>query len=343
MAASSSKLEGLQAARAVAALSVAYFHSYVAVRWFPASEIHPIEPFATWGFLGVPFFFAISGYVICVVTDRSTFTTASFALKRIFRLFPLVILFCIFQYQLEVYQIVSVTADHSLSRILYGMSLLPGSGERYYAVTWTLEHELIFYAMAAIIVPLFGRWGLGAALFALAAIAYLFAPAFWKVHLFTTVHADFLAGVLAYQLRDRLRTLGLWIPLGLGLACYWLGARGYLPFGIPIGSVFLLSGLINARWPWGRWPLRGAVALGDASYSIYLSHWILLYLSNRLAWGIEPTHIPAELWRFGTLAVICVVSIALWRFFERPMIAVGEMLSRRASRRPTVIPSGAES
>jgi exopolysaccharide production protein ExoZ len=54
------KNEGLQAARAIAALSVAYFHSYVAVRGFPEAAWMPIPWLKQWGFLGVDFFFAVS-------------------------------------------------------------------------------------------------------------------------------------------------------------------------------------------------------------------------------------------------------------------------------------------
>jgi peptidoglycan/LPS O-acetylase OafA/YrhL len=59
------KLERLQAARAIAALSVAYFHSYIALRAFPESAQIPIGPLKEWGYFGVNFFFSISGYVIC--------------------------------------------------------------------------------------------------------------------------------------------------------------------------------------------------------------------------------------------------------------------------------------
>jgi exopolysaccharide production protein ExoZ len=68
------KLEGLQAARALASLSVAYFHSYPALRAFPETAINPIPFLKAWGFLGVDFFFAISGYVICLVVSRRSFS-----------------------------------------------------------------------------------------------------------------------------------------------------------------------------------------------------------------------------------------------------------------------------
>src|SRR5258708_23404651 len=113
--------------------------------------------------------------------------------------------------------------------------------------------------MAATLIPYVGRWGLAAVLLGLALIARYAEPAFGNIHVFATVHADFLAGIVAYQLRDRFRRLGSWAPLGAGLACYWLGAKGYLPFGIPIGSVPLLSGLLHAHSPWHRRPLSWPV------------------------------------------------------------------------------------
>jgi exopolysaccharide production protein ExoZ len=84
------KLEGLQAARAIAALTVAYYHSYVAIRSaFPESAWLPIAPLKDWGFLGVNFFFAISGYVICLVASKPSFNLRSFTIKRQFRLYPM--------------------------------------------------------------------------------------------------------------------------------------------------------------------------------------------------------------------------------------------------------------
>ena len=77
----SEKLEGLQAARAIAALSVAYFHSYIAVRAFPESAQIPIGPLKNQGFLGVNFFFAISGYVICLIASKPTFSAVPFAIN----------------------------------------------------------------------------------------------------------------------------------------------------------------------------------------------------------------------------------------------------------------------
>lgn len=67
---------------------------------------------------------------------------------------------------------------------------------RYYGVTWTLEHEVIFYLLAALVIPHLGRVGLATILACLAAIAYV-TQANSDGHIFTTLRADFLAGIAA--------------------------------------------------------------------------------------------------------------------------------------------------
>lgn len=331
-----SRNESLQAGRAVAALSVAYFHSYIALRFFPPADIYPFPPLAHGGFFGVDLFFAISGYVICVVTARPKFTLSPFLIKRAFRIYPLVIAFCLFQHYLDRFNIVRVTLDQSWSRILYGMSLLPSSGERYYAVTWTLEHEMIFYVMAALIVPLFGRIWLTALLGALSLIGYFAHTG--TGHMFTMVHADFLAGILVYQFRDKLRWAGFVIPLIAMPLLFWSAFYGY-QWATPAAALMGLLGFSNMRFNSARPFWRGVTLLGDASYSIYLSHWILLYLSNRIAWAIKPPAVSAEIWRFGTLVTTCFISVALWLYFEKPINAFGHRIAARLGPSQTTLES----
>src|SRR6266511_5718154 len=80
---------GIQIARALAALSIVYYHSWVSITRFPKDAAYPIPFASTYGWLGVNFFFAISGFVICLVASRGTFSVRSFLIKRIFRLYPL--------------------------------------------------------------------------------------------------------------------------------------------------------------------------------------------------------------------------------------------------------------
>src|SRR6266508_153090 len=160
------KLAGLQVARALAALSVAYFHSYVALRGFPESAPYPIPFLKVWGYLGVDFFFAISGYVICLVGSKPNFSPISFTIKRLFRLYPL--------YWLTMVVVALLILGGKfpdpigLGHFFYSTTLLPQHGPSVYQVSWTLERELVFYALAAITIPLAGIAGLAVVLDALA-------------------------------------------------------------------------------------------------------------------------------------------------------------------------------
>ena len=83
------RLPGLQVARAIAALSIAYFHSWVALVRFPKDTAFPIPILTSHGGFAVDLFFAISGFVICLVVSRPGFSVQSFLVKRVFRLYPL--------------------------------------------------------------------------------------------------------------------------------------------------------------------------------------------------------------------------------------------------------------
>ena len=82
------KLQGLQVGRALAALSVAYFHSYMLLNGWQQDYVFAVPGLKEHGYLGVNFFFAISGFVISSVCDRTNFSLREFFIKRFFRLYP---------------------------------------------------------------------------------------------------------------------------------------------------------------------------------------------------------------------------------------------------------------
>jgi peptidoglycan/LPS O-acetylase OafA/YrhL len=73
----------------IAALSIVYYHSWTSIVRFPEGTSHQIPGLTTYGWFGVDLFFAISGYVICLVVSRGNFNVPSFLIKRVFRLYPL--------------------------------------------------------------------------------------------------------------------------------------------------------------------------------------------------------------------------------------------------------------
>jgi exopolysaccharide production protein ExoZ len=335
-----SKNEGLQVARALAALSVAYFHSYVAVRGFPEAAASPIYALSQWGYLGVDLFFAVSGYVICLVASKPNFSRSSFFIKRAFRLYPM---------YLAVMCLVALLAAsghyhiNSISHFLYSLTLLPQQGAPAYDLSWTLEREIVFYMLAMIIVPVGGIRGLAVVLAVLSLGGWYFGEP-WTFHLVSIRQASFLAGVLVFLTLPGINRLGFIVPIGIGLAVLALFLSLNSDPLRPIAMMFILAAMVNLRLPWTRWPIRWFVAAGDASYSIYLLHYIVFYLTTVVA-KLLFSRFPAleqnwlcEPWRWGAIAVACTVSQLTWKLIESPMIALGNAISAKFAAKPVPIP-----
>jgi exopolysaccharide production protein ExoZ len=309
------KLPGVQVARGLAALSIAYFHSWVALLNFPKDTAHPIAILAQYGWLAVDVFFAISGFVICVTVSRSSFSSGQFLIKRFFRLYPLWWLAAgTFVYLSYLWSSRAIDWGH----LLYCATLLPTEEFPVLDVGWSLQHEMMFYLAAAVIAPLFGVYGIAAALIA-STIAFHTIQMPWYLSNLSMYHSEFLAGVLAFLLRPKLKVIGPLVPLLVGtLALVFFinfgGGRHYFP----IALFFLILGFSNLSDDKPAL-MKGGVLLGDASYSIYLWHPLMFKVAyvatGRVAFPIW----SEEIVRFGTLAVVVAFSILSFKWFEKPI------------------------
>jgi exopolysaccharide production protein ExoZ len=124
------KLPGLQVARAIAALSIAYFHSWHVSRPFPPGTSYPIPLLSNYGWVAVDFFFAISGFVICLVVSRSNFNPLQFIVRRAFRLYPLWIATSLIYLWLT--NFLGRSAIQTDAFFAYSLTLLPTEGYPFY-------------------------------------------------------------------------------------------------------------------------------------------------------------------------------------------------------------------
>lgn len=81
---------------------------------------------------------------------------------------------------------------------------------------------------------------------------------------------------------------------------------------------------------------RMLVALGDASYSIYLIHPLVFTLIYMFLQPPLPPNWVQEPLRFSAIAAVCLLSLASWKMFETPFIALSKAvgawkLNRRVS------------
>ena len=110
----------------------------------------------------------------------------------------------------------------------------------------------------------------------------------------------------------------------LAMAAHWrLGYAG-----------FFVLGAFLSRWAWRDRFLESPLpqALGHISYSLYLSHWILMAAARALCgpWGAlyaTPLAFP--------------LAYLLWRLVEAPSIAASRALARRLRAAPGLTPSRA--
>jgi exopolysaccharide production protein ExoZ len=318
------KLSGIQIARAIAALSIVYFHSWVALVRFPKDTAFPLPVLTGHGWLAVDLFFAISGFVICLVASKPSFNVASFLIKRVFRLYPLwLATLTAFAVLAMIWR--GLTERETLGFFLYSATLLPTEYFPFYDIGWSLQHEMVFYLIAALVIPSFGLFGLVAFL-ATSTLASHLIEMPWYFSNLAFYHAEFLAGVLAFMLRPKLVHFGFWLPFTVGFValCFFFAVWGGRVYA-PIALFFLILGFSNIRN--ARW-LKPFEELGNASYSIYLIHPIVILVASAIVskfpqaplWSQEPI-------RFACFVVIVAASLFSWNYFEKPAIALGNRLA----------------
>jgi exopolysaccharide production protein ExoZ len=194
------------------------------------------------GRAGVDLFFCISGFVMAGLMDRPV---RQFAIDRFVRIYPpflaaMTLTFILVPQPLEPVKL-------SLSLLLY-----PDKDVIYLYPAWSLGFEAIFYIACALSMKFGGRW-------LLAAYALLFA--FDVPYLGSAFVLEFLAG---YAIARR-----AWWALPILLLAAVSEPR-VLAYG-SIGAALLWLGVrFEQRLRGPVW--RPLAAIGDASYSIYLTH-----------------------------------------------------------------------
>jgi exopolysaccharide production protein ExoZ len=220
-----------------------------------------------------------------------------------------------------------------LSFFLVSASLLPTKGFPFYDIGWTLQHEMAFYLMAAIVVPLAGIAGLIGVLLA-SYVAFQFIDMPWYLAALASHHGEFLAGALAFLTRKRLERFGFLLPTIVGGALVaWFAAFEKTQL-LPFGLFFLIIAFANLQQKPLSKPLAALRVLGDASYSIYLIHPMVFLAASAAVskapwlpiWSEEPI-------RWVSILLIMLVSILSWKYFEKPVIALGNAMAESRPRR----------
>ena len=217
-----------------------------------------------------------------------------------------------------------------------------------YKLGWTLNYEMFFYVMFAsvIILPLRSAVTAIAVVFtALAVLGALFEPAlapiaFW-MH---PIILEFVMGAviaMAFLEGVRLRRREAMALAAIAFAALMLSGMAGLEahavtrpmiWGLPAAAILACAALIDA----GPCAAPGsaqariasfAIALGDASYAIYLLHPIVVR-GLRLVWDKAGATaiVPSALFVAIGLALVIPLAFAVHRWFERPVTAWAQRL-----------------
>jgi exopolysaccharide production protein ExoZ len=266
---------------------------------------------------GVDIFFVISGFIMWVTTAaKPAITAAHFYMDRVIRIVPLYWFLTVIALA-----IVTVTPAHLAASLLFipyptqagfAPALLPG---------WTLMYEMFFYLLFGAAIKL-SRGGLvrraGLILSALAVLVLVgrfVRPQGIFAFYTNAVIAEFAFGIglgILFQFRQT-ATHPFW-ALGtvLGTAMLALsfvtdmGPR-IIAYGVP--ATLIVGGVVFGSWP----RLRPLEALGNWSYSLYLSHWIVLLIVIPYLPAVPA---PGWLKALFLLTTCLLASALLYRHFE---------------------------
>lgn len=338
------KIYSLQVFRGLAALMVLLAHSNIMLNksLFSGAFIP--------GYIGVDFFFVLSGFIIMLTCKKEIGTGKiyHYTMKRVLRVFPAYVIYTALAFFISyIYEQATGTRliywiYVNFQNFIQSISLYPFSSDKtrlpILPVAWTLTHEMLFYAAFATV--FFVRKNYVLLLIPLAWVGLIvFYPSlgingknFLVDVFFSSRNIEFIIGCLMayyanHHLNWKVSLISLLAGIGLIIIAWTNTLSGHsittlsdwatygIPFAMIIFGATRLERFIHNK---EGSLFRFFVYLGDASYSIYLVHFIVIIICKRTLndFGMEYGYV--EFWL--TSAIALVVSLALYELIEEPMI-----------------------
>lgn len=357
-------LRGIQVLRAIAATAVMASHLVIiSHKYFPNETLVPAV--LKYGAAGVDMFFVVSGFVMVHVTanySRGPLFAANFLWKRIARIYPTLWFYLLLLLPVLYFAPHMINSAYGTPNIIASFLLVPTAQAPLLAVAWSLQFEMFFYLVFALFLAVLPCGVLRIGLLAWTAVTFVGA---WFVNahshylmqfFFSPFVLEFIAGCFVAYTAPKIGSKSGVILIASGVAWFVAGclmlesvdssSRATADWVLAFGpaSVAIVAGVVawESSVSWRRFPAI-LVAIGDSSYSLYLSHLLTLSALGRL-WMLIGIPLPpvmnlAVIALFGAIAV--VVGHLSYLVVEKPVIRF--FRSRPQSATPVQTASGATS
>jgi peptidoglycan/LPS O-acetylase OafA/YrhL len=342
----------IQIYRAIAALMVVLFHMIS-----NTSEYYHTAFFGTFfkfGYLGVDYFFVLSGFIITYthfddIVNKRNFN--SYFKKRLIRIYPiywviatislLSYIFLTHGYIKSMNKTIQLNSFEDITYLLRCYVLIPGKLKFFLMVAWTLSFELLFYLVFSICIlrginttyAFFIIWialillnnyvfhfsGIIAFFTHFYVLEFLFGcfVAFLIIKKFY-ISISMLSGLIAFSLLSLLLSYRFY---GNSFSDRYLFT--YLLLGFNASLLILFSTRFK-QFQNQNIITKAGILIGDSSYSVYLSHIFFIALLGRL-FTKKVLLLQLEQWQlniFITVIFLLVIlgGVVMHLFVEKPLL-----------------------
>lgn len=353
------KIYFIEVLRGVASLLVVGYH-------LPGPLIHAYEFWPSMGLdlfrngnIGVDIFFMISGFIICYATKNVEHKPLlSFTLRRLFRIYPL-FLFCVL-FAWFTYASGKPSSEFIRSALLlHGNYSLPAPffGYNILYPAWTISFEVIFYAiflsamainhthraLISSIVMLVSIFGIQLLFKNSVSVSGDFSSysdkMFWMSPILTLLSSpmflEFIFGMFLYKaftkigpiknniiryLMVTLSIVGVYLMFYINTKTHGLTDKGMI-------AAFIFISMMVSEMSGVKMSFRVTKFFSDISYSLYLTHAIVLTLVSLYLKKNGISELPKGIITFVCLMSLCIgVSYIAHISIERPFIYIGKKL-----------------
>ncbi|NMD70855.1 acyltransferase [Bacillus sp. DNRA2] len=340
----------IQFSRALVPLFVLLFHAEAFMHIYFDYDFLKLQDVPKSG--GVYYFFALSGFMIYYIY-QSDFGNPKklrdFLVSRFIRIYPIywILSLCVLPVYF-MYPSFGQGNEHELNTIITSFLLFPNENEPILSVAWSLVYTVFFYLVFGInfiknktvsrLVLL--SW----ALVSLGFSAKFFTSAKYYINfLFNGNNLVFLVGVLCafIVMKIKLPRLVAWSIVIIGIFGFpfaWFNTQYQLShlslqFITSLASGLLILGLSSIDLQSEINIPTFAKYLGDASFSIYLTHFLIMSVLCKF---FSSTSILAGHYFFISVLLLCVATIGgcfVYTFLEKPLNrSIKAFRSKRAFR-----------